>query len=106
MSRAPDSKSSLQLTLPSGLTLVIDIDHYDTSVTTTAALYHGGYPNGERVALFIGDKGRVRVSKDADGIWFNQGVVNLDWHSLLRVADFLHLDIPQPELPAGREVPR
>ena len=100
--------SSLELSLASGLHLRVDTES-DTSGkpgAVYAALYVDGSIGSPRVAFFIAYNGNVRVAKEANGIWFERAMLSLDWHDLLRVAYFLHLDIPQPELPAGQEVPR
>lgn len=104
---APDLSSSvLELSLACGLHLRIDVETNSSSKTVAAALYTNGSWEGERIALLIAYNGKVRVAQGADGVWFDMAKLSLEWHSLLRVADFLHLDIPQPELPAGQEVPR
>ncbi len=57
--------------------------------------------------VFAGaDLSQVRVAEDVDGVWFGRTHFALAWPDLLKVADFLHLDIPQPKLPEGQEIPR
>lgn len=107
MSAPPKTKSTLEMTLECGLYLVV---HSETGPTghgteVDAALYLDS-STGARLAFLIAYDGEVRVAPKADGIWFKRALLSLDWHDLLRVADFLHLDIPQPQLPAGQKVPR
>ena len=107
MSAPLKTKSTLEMTLECGLYLVVNSETDPTSRATEvdAALYidSSACP---RLAFFIAYDGEVRVASEAEGIWFKRALLSLEWHDLLRVADFLHLDIPQPELPTGQEVPR
>lgn len=66
------------------------------------------YPHGERLVTFIGTPGvDIRVGDtEQPRLWFGKSAIQLPWPELLKVADFLQLDIPQPALPAGQEVPR
>ena len=66
------------------------------------------YPFGECLATFFGTPGvDIRIGEtESPTLWFGRSAIRLPWAELLKVADFLHLDIPLPELPADQGVPR
>lgn len=66
------------------------------------------YPHGECLVTFFGTPGvDIRIGDtERPTLWFGRSAIHLPWAELLKVADFLQLDIPQPALPAGQEVPR
>ena len=81
----------------------------DFTGDVSAQLLRGDrYPHGECLVTFFGTPGvdiRIGDTKRPT-LWFGRSAIHLPWAELLKVADFLQLDIPQPALPAGQEVPR
>lgn len=63
-----------------------------------------------RIAFGYANDGRATINEvpylNTHDLWIGSTCFRLKWADLLKVADFLQLDIPQPELPAGQEVPR
>lgn len=91
--------------LANGIALFLSIiPGLDEEVSLSLTL--GSWTGGTKIAFCVAKRSDVWVDDDLKGIWFGSTNVRLGWHELRQVADFLHLDIPQPELPAGQEVPR
>jgi hypothetical protein len=74
------------------------------------SLHAGEYPSGKRIAFVTVKRADVRVSLDpsdaSPSLWFGSLSPDIAWLEMLRVADFLQLDIPMPhplpgDAPAG-----
>ncbi|MEV8518629.1 hypothetical protein ABZR86_02415 [Dyella marensis] len=90
--------------LAGGVTMHVQVEA-DADEMVGASLCLGRWPNGPKLAFFCAPRHRVRID-DYRSPWIGYASVDLAWNELIRFADFFHLDIPQPELPAGQEVPR
>lgn len=88
-----------------GVTLMVN---EPTTYSVTGALWAGDYLDGKLIACFICKPHECSVSHgpamQPDGIWFAGLSIDLPWLELLKVADFLKLDIPLP-VPLGEQVP-
>lgn len=74
------------------------------------SLHAGEYPSGQRIAFASFERTAVLVTlHPGDGspsLWFGNLSPDIAWLEMLRVADFLQLDIPMPhplpsDAPAG-----
>jgi len=90
--------------LAGGITLYVRIDGR-VEKDVSGSFHLGAWPEGKRFAFFRAPIDRVRIDDDLS-VWFGSTNVEMPWAELIKLAHFLHLDIPQPELPAGQEVPR
>jgi hypothetical protein len=74
----------------------------------TASIFLGEFPTGKPLSFttVFGDAtARVEVPASAPPcLWFGHTSVELPWLELLKVADFLRLDIPL-SIPPGEQVP-
>lgn len=61
------------------------------------------YPNGSRISFTTVPKEDAHVAADI-GVWFGSTLITMPWLDVVKVADFLRLDIPLPH-PLGEQVP-
>jgi hypothetical protein len=109
VSRALAAPREVIAQLAPGVQLVVA----PASSSFCATTYVGeAYPSGQALANTIFELGEARVStariSTTDGeqptLWLGRTVYYLPWLELLRVADFLHIDIPLPHPPEGTAV--
>jgi hypothetical protein len=103
MSATP-SPNKLTVKLAAGPYLTINV--YCGGERINATLHMDEHPLDGELLFCASARDKVRVPRSAKAIWLGDTAISLAWNELLQVADFLHLDIPQPELPAGQVVPR
>ncbi len=87
-----------------GLTLAV-WQQQGRSQGADAQLMAGPWPSGEVVLFVTADHVRVGMElKKPESIWFGSTSIRLPWLELVKVADFLNLNIPLP-VPLGEQVP-
>ncbi|KLD65450.1 hypothetical protein [Dyella japonica] len=88
----------LQVALSIDITL--DVMSHATD-RMSIALYQRTHDGQERKLIHAAfAPHEAQVDPSLDMIWFGEACVALPWPDLLKVADFLRLDIPQTVLPA------
>lgn len=93
----------IEVPVSGSVMLVVSVSRQPrTHSRTVAAIYKGTWPSGTKLACTVCMSADVYVADDTSGIWFNETIVPLSWSNLLKVADFLHLDIPQPVIAPAR----
>jgi hypothetical protein len=95
--------SELVVQLAVGVQLLVrQFDHY-----STFTVLQGKYPHGETLVFVIGERSdppRISTKSDVPCLWSGQACFELPWLELLKVADFLKLQIALPHEP-GQQVP-
>lgn len=89
--------------LADGVQLVV-LQHSDTSFSAVVLL--GAWPGGKQLAMTAFDAGVARVDTNYQppSLWLGKTNIEVPWLELLKVADFLHIDIPLPHPPEGTAV--
>lgn len=102
-----DFAETLVAVMAPGVKLVVRSDKYGTTFQT----WLGEYPSGKSITFTVFDAaglcGRMRVLVPEEGapcLWVSHTCFELPWLELLKVADFLRLDIPL-SIPPGEQVP-
>jgi hypothetical protein len=71
----------------------------------TSSIHVGEWPTGNSIncTVFSRSEARVDVDDDDGGVtlWFGSTTYKLPWLELLKVADFLQIDIPLQHPPEG-----
>ena len=94
-----------ELTVDLAANLHLHLATYSQGRRINGSVYFGKRAIDGQIVFFSCDREAVRIGPN-NSLWFDGTNVELPWASFLKVADFLLLDIPQPKLPAGQEVPR